>query len=71
MNLEDEYKNLKYLLEKKKLTYSEFNEIIGNYYVKDYEEIDDNYYIIKILCSPSFVDNIRYDYYTDYIELLI
>lgn len=70
MDLREEFKDLMYILKKKKINYKEFNQLIGNYFVKDYEEIEDNYYIINIICEPNYVDNHLYRYYTDYVELV-
>ena len=53
-------------LRKKELTYSEFNDFIGNYFVKDYEELDDDYYLVKVI-RPS---KCKQEMYTDYIRII-
>ena len=53
-------------LRKKELTYSEFNDLIGNYFVKDYEELDDDYYLVKVI-RPS---KCKQEMYTDYIRII-
>lgn len=40
--MKEELRLLNEYLKKKELTYSEFNELIGNYFVKNYEELDDD-----------------------------
>ncbi|RDY23724.1 hypothetical protein CHF27_006245 [Romboutsia maritimum] len=72
MDFKLELDNLNYYLRKKKLTYNEFNEIIGNYYVKDYEEFDENYYILEIIAPLNNTNNKEKEnmYYTDYIEII-
>lgn len=67
MDIKEEFIQLRRLLNKRTLTYSEFNELIGNYYVKEYEELEDNYYLLKIIDKTSKSHNC----YTDYIEVLI
>ncbi|HSQ87387.1 MAG TPA: hypothetical protein VLM92_01050 [Romboutsia sp.] len=66
INMKEEFDILNNFLNKKKLTYSEFNDLIGNYFVKDYEELEDNYYLIEIITNSIPGKN----YYTDYIEII-
>lgn len=66
--MEEELKLLNDLLKKKNISYSEFNEIIGNYFVLNYEELEDDYYLLKIMCQGS--DNNGYNYYTDYVQII-
>ena len=63
--MEEELLILKQYLSKKILSYSEFNELIGNYFVQDYEELEDNYYLIKVI-RPS---NDGGNTYLDYVEV--
>lgn len=67
----NELERLKYLLIKKEITYSEFNELIGSYYISDYEELEDGYYILSII-SPVYSLSKREedDYYTDFIHII-
>jgi len=39
-------------IKKKELTYTEFNDFIGNYFVKECEQLDDDYYLVKAI-RPS------------------
>lgn len=64
--MKEEFDILNLYLNKKKISYKEFNELIGNYFVKDYEELEDNYYLIKVIRHSNGVDNI----YTDYVEVI-
>lgn len=66
INTKEEFDTLNKFLNKKKLTYNEFNTLIGNYFVKDYEELEENYYLIEVL-SNSIPGK---KYYTDYIEII-
>lgn len=50
-------------IKKKNLKY---NELIGNYFVREYEELDDNYYLIKIVRPNSS----KLEVYTDYIKII-
>lgn len=67
MDLKEELNSLNSILKKRIINYTEFNDIIGNYYVLDYEELEDNYFLIKILTQNNH-KNIN-NYYTDYIML--
>ncbi|MDU4935815.1 MAG: hypothetical protein E6X43_10925 [Peptostreptococcaceae bacterium] len=44
--MNEELERVNYLLKKKEITYQEFNELIGSYYIDDYEELEDGYYIL-------------------------
>lgn len=57
--MEEELLRLNFLVNKKELTYNEFNELIGNYYIYDYEEFEDGCYLIDIKSHGTS--------YTDYI----
>ncbi|MGL5346661.1 MAG: hypothetical protein ACRDA3_04880 [Peptostreptococcaceae bacterium] len=61
----DEFDNLNKYLKKKKISYSEFNYLIGNYFVESYEEFEENYYLINII-RPLKEGRCMY---TDYIEV--
>ncbi len=63
--MKEELKLLNDYLKKKELTYSEFNDLIGNYFVKDYEELDEDYYLIKVI-RPS---KCKQEVYTDYVRV--
>lgn len=67
MDLKEELNSLNSILKKRIITYTEFNDIIGNYYVLDYEELEDNYFLIKILTQSNHQNT--NNYYTDYIML--
>lgn len=61
----------KLFIKKKEITYQEFNELIGSYYIDDYEELEDGYYILNVISplhslSQSNGDN----YYTDFIQVI-
>ena len=64
--MKEELELLNDYLRKKELTYSEFNDLIGNYFVKDYEELDDDYYLVKVI-RPS---KCKQEMYTDYIRII-
>ncbi len=64
--MKEELELLNDYLRKKELTYSEFNDFIGNYFVKDYEELDDDYYLVKVI-RPS---KCKQEMYTDYIRII-
>lgn len=64
--MKEELELLNDYLRKKELTYSEFNDLIGNYFVKDYEELDDDYYLVKVI-RPS---KCKQEVYTDYIRII-
>lgn len=69
--MNEELERVNYLLKKKEITYQEFNELIGSYYIDDYEELEDGYYILNVisplhLLSQSNGDN----YYTDFIQVI-
>lgn len=64
--MKEELKLLNEYLNKKELTYSEFNELIGNYFVKDYEELDDDCYLIKVI-RPG---KCKQEVYTDYVRVI-
>ncbi|MGL5313963.1 MAG: hypothetical protein ACRC92_12015 [Peptostreptococcaceae bacterium] len=64
--MKDELNTLNLYLSKKRISYAEFNELIGNYFVQDYEELEDNYYLLKII-RPLNEENSTY---TDYIEVI-
>lgn len=66
--MEEELKLLNSLLKKKTISFSEFNEIIGNYFVLDYEELEDDYYLLKIMTQGSHNDT--KNYYTDYVQII-
>lgn len=66
INTKEDFDTLNEYLNKKRLTYSEFNDLIGNYFVKDYEELEDNYYLIEII-TKSVKGK---EFYTDYIEVV-
>lgn len=68
--MEEELNILGSLLRKKQITYNEFNDLIGNYYVKEYEELEDNYYLIKVIRPSDSIDRSN-NYYTDYVEVII
>lgn len=53
-------------LKKRELTYSEFKDLIENYFVKDYEELEDDYYLVKVI-RPS---KCKQEMYTDYIRII-
>ncbi|MGX4600556.1 hypothetical protein [Faecalimicrobium sp. JNUCC 81] len=67
--MEEELNILGNLLRKKQITYNEFNNLIGNYYVKEYEELEDNYYLIKVIRPSDSIDSSK-NYYTDYVEVI-
>lgn len=64
--MKEDYIILNEYLNKKLLTYNEFNELIGNYFVDDYEELEENYYLIKIIRLAESNSTI----YTDYIQIM-
>lgn len=64
--MKDELNTLNLYLSKKRISYTEFNELIGNYFVQDYEELEDNYYLLKIIRPLNKESSI----YTDYIEVI-
>ena len=69
--MNEELERVNYLLKKKEITYQEFNERIGSYYIDDYEELEDGYYILNVISplhslSQSNGDN----YYTDFIQVI-
>lgn len=64
--MKEELELLNDYLKKNELTYSEFNDLIGNYFVKDYEELDDDYYLLKVI-RPS---KCKQEVYTDYIRII-
>jgi hypothetical protein len=66
INTKEEFDTLNEYLNKKRLTYGEFNDLIGNYFVKDYEELEDNYYLIEIITNSVKGK----EFYTDYIEVV-
>lgn len=66
--MKEELDMLNSLLKKKCITYSEFNELIGNYFVLDYEELEDDYYLLKIMLHGS--DSTTNNHYTDYVRLI-
>ena len=53
-------------LKKRELTYSEFKDLIENYFVKDYKELEDDYYLVKVI-RPS---KCKQEMYTDYIRII-
>lgn len=67
--MEEELRILNNLLRKKQITYNEFNDLIGNYYVREYEELEDNYYLIKVIRQSDSIGS--ENYYTDYVEVII
>ncbi len=66
INTKEEFDILNKFLNKKRLTYNEFNSLIGNYFIKDYEELEDNYYLVEVLVNSIPGKK----YYTDYIEII-
>ena len=64
--MKEELKLLNDYLKKKELTYTEFNDLIGNYFVKEYEKLDDDYYLLKVI-RPS---KCKQEVYTDYIRVI-
>lgn len=64
--MKEELELLNDYLRKKELTYSEFNDFIGNYFVKDYEELDDDYYLVKVIR----LSKCKQEMYTDYIRII-
>lgn len=64
--MKEELRLLNEYLKKKELTYSEFNELIGNYFVKNYEELDDDIYLIGVI-RPSKCSQ---EVYTDYVRVI-
>lgn len=64
--MKEELKLLNDYLKKKELTYTEFNDLIGNYFVKEYEQLDDDYYLLKVI-RPS---KCKQEVYTDYIRVI-
>ncbi len=64
--MKEELKLLNDYLKKKELTYTEFNDLIGNYFVKEYEQLDDDYYLLKVI-RPSKCNQ---EVYTDYIRVI-
>ncbi len=64
--MKEELKLLNDYLKKKDLTYSEFNELIGNYFVKNYEELDDDIYLIEVI-RPSKCSK---EVYNDYVRVI-
>ena len=53
-------------LKKRELTYSEFKDLIENYFVKDYKELDDDYYLVKVIR----LSKCKQEMYTDYIRII-
>ena len=68
--MKEELNNLKYLLNKREITYNVFNELIGNYYVANYEEFEDGYYLISVISKLHGLSSSESDIYTDYIRLI-
>ena len=64
--MKEELELLNDYLRKKELTYSEFKDLIENYFVKDYEELEDDYYLVKVI-RPS---KCKQEMYTDYIRII-
>lgn len=64
--MKEELELLNDYLKKKELTYSEFNDLIGNYFVKEYEELDDDYYLVKVIRQSKC----KQEVYTDYIRII-
>ena len=64
--MKEELKLLNDYLKKKELSYTEFNDLIGNYFVKEYEQLDDDYYLLKVI-RPSKCNQ---EVYTDYIRVI-
>lgn len=64
--MKEELEILEKYIKKKNLKYNEFNELIGNYFIREYEELDDNYYLIKIVRPNSS----KLEVYTDYIKII-
>lgn len=64
--MEEDYIILNRLLSKKKISYSEFNELIGNYFIEEYEELEDNYYLIKVIRPTNGLNKS----YLDYVEIV-
>ncbi|SCH61110.1 MULTISPECIES: hypothetical protein [unclassified Romboutsia] len=59
------------LLKKKVINYKEFNELIGSYYICDFEELEDSYYILKVL-SPLYElsKSESENYYTSFVQVV-
>ena len=64
--MKEELRLLNEYLKKKDLTYSEFNELIGNYFVKNYEELDDDIYLIEVIGASKCSKEV----YTDYVRII-
>ena len=64
--MKEESELLNAYLKKRELTYSEFNDLIGNYFVKEYEELDGDYYLLKVIRQSKCNKEI----YTDYIRII-
>lgn len=64
--MKEELELLNDCLKKRELTYSEFKDLIENYFVKDYEELEDDYYLVKVI-RPS---KCKQEMYTDYIRII-
>lgn len=64
--MKEELKLLNDYLKKKELTYTEFNDLIGNYFVKEYEQLDDDYYLLKVIRPSKCTQEV----YTDYIRVI-
>ena len=63
---ERKIKIIKRLPKERELTYSEFKDLIENYFKKDYEELEDDYYLVKVI-RPS---KCKQEMYTDYIRII-
>ena len=64
--MKEELELLNDCLKKRELTYSEFKDLIENYFVKDYKELEDDYYLVKVI-RPS---KCKQEMYTDYIRII-
>ena len=64
--MKEELELLNDCLKKRELTYSEFKDLIENYFVKDYEELEDDYYLVKVIR----LSKCKQEMYTDYIRII-
>lgn len=64
--MKEELELLNDCLKKRELTYSEFKDLIENYFVKDYEELEYDYYLVKVIR----LSKCKQEMYTDYIRII-
>ncbi len=67
--MNDELEKVNKLLRKKVINYKEFNFLIGSYYIYDFEELEDSYYILKVL-SPLYESSKGENYYTSFVQVV-